>query len=215
MRLFRRTPKLPADRRPPLDPEERVLAWAVVDRQAGTVVATNRGLWLPEPVGPSTEPVGPSTVSEPVKLSTVSAPGGPEATAGPVAGSRRCGWHEVHKAVWSGRELTVTPAERIAERDGYQVVADLPARTFLLLEPGELPEQVRARVTKSVAYTAHHRLDGGGVRVVARRVSGVDGLTWTVRYDPGTPPDDPSVIATTDALIVAARAELPTAPSSS
>lgn len=171
MRLFRRTPKLPADRRPPLDPDERVLAWAAVADGAGTVVATNRGLWRSEPAGPA-----------------------------------RWGWHEIHKAVWSGRELAVTPAERVAERNGYLVTTDLPTRTFPLLEPGDLPEQVRARVTKSVAVTAHHRFDGGGVRVVARRVSGVDGLIWTVRHDPGTSMDDPAVIATTDELVTAARA---------
>lgn len=101
-------------------------------------------------------------------------------------GELRLGWHEVHKAVWSGQELTITPAEVVAERDGYAVVADRPVRSYRLPDPGDVPHQVRARVTRSVAYTAHHRLPGGGVRVVARRVSGVDGLTWTVRYDPGT-----------------------------
>jgi hypothetical protein len=39
-----------------------------------------------------------------------------------------------------------------------------------------------------VAYTSRHPLPGGGVLVVARRVPGSDGLRWTVRYDPGTPP---------------------------
>ena len=41
------------------------------------------------------------------------------------------------------------------------VVADCPAETYLLLDPGDLPHQVRARVTRSVAYTAHHPLPGG------------------------------------------------------
>lgn len=117
----------------------------------------------------------------------------------------RLGWHELHKAVWSGRELTVTPAERVAERDGYLVVADCPAQTYLLLDPDEVPHQVRARLTRSVAYTAHHDLAGGGARVVARRVSGVDGLTWTVRLDPGTDADDAAVLAETDQLVAAAR----------
>ena len=65
----------------------------------------------------------------------------------------RIGWHDVLKAVWSGRELTVTPADRVAERDGYLVVADCPAETYLLLDPGELPHQVRARVTRSVEHS--------------------------------------------------------------
>ncbi|MCW3817647.1 hypothetical protein ONA91_24640 [Micromonospora sp. DR5-3] len=117
----------------------------------------------------------------------------------------RIGWHDILKAVWSGRELTVTPAERVAERDGYLVVADCPAETYLLLDPGDLPHQVRARVTRSVAYTSHHPVPGGAGRIAARRVSGVDGLTWTVRYDPGTPADDEAVLAETDRLVAAAR----------
>jgi hypothetical protein len=119
--------------------------------------------------------------------------------------AERLGWHDILKAVWSGRELTITAAERVAERDGYLVVADRPAETYLLLDPGELPHQVRVRVTRSVAYTRHHPLPGGGGRIAARRVPGVDGLTWTVRYDPGTPADDSSVISETTRLVAAAR----------
>ncbi|MEU6074662.1 hypothetical protein [Micromonospora sp. NPDC047074] len=118
----------------------------------------------------------------------------------------RLGWHDILKAVWSGRELTVTPAERIAERDGYLLVADHPAESHLLLDPGELPHQVRERVTRSVAYTQHHPVPGGAGRVAARRVPGVDGLTWTVRLDPGTPTDDPEALAEIDHLVAAARA---------
>lgn len=163
MALFRRKPKLPADKRPALEPDERVSAWARASGD-GVVVATNRGLWLP--------------------------------------GQHRLGWHEIHKAVWSGRELVITPASVVEERAGYAVVADQPFLSTVLLDPGDVPDQVRTRVTRSVAYTEHHPLpEGGGVRVVARRVSGVDGLTWTARYDPGTPPDEAAV----DGLVEAAR----------
>ncbi|MGC4895286.1 hypothetical protein [Micromonospora sp. DT31] len=120
--------------------------------------------------------------------------------------AERLGWHDVLKAVWSGRELTVTPAEPLAERDGYLVVVDGPPETHLLVDPGDLPHQVRARVTGSVAYTVHHEVPGGAGRIAARRVSGVDGLTWTVRYDPGTPADDEAVVAETDRLVAEARA---------
>ena len=163
---LRRRPKLPAEFRPPLDPDERVLAWAAAgDEQA--VVATNRGVWLPE--------------------------------------RGRLGWHQIHKAAWSGRELRITPAEVAEERTGYTVLVDAPELTYLLLEPGELPDQVRTRVTRSVAYTAHHPLPTGGVRVVGRRVSGTDGLTWSVRYDAGTPGDAGPVVAMTDELVGGAR----------
>jgi hypothetical protein len=116
----------------------------------------------------------------------------------------RLGWHEIHKAVWSGRELTVTPAEVVADRNGFLEVADRPVERVLLLDAGTVPEQIRSRVTGSVSYTAHHQLHGGGVRVVARKVSGVDGLSWTVRYDPGTPVT-PAVLEETAALVAGIR----------
>jgi hypothetical protein len=172
--FLRRRPKLPADRRPALDPDERVLAWAWAGPEPGgpVVVTTNRGLWLPD--------------------------GG------------RLGWHEIHKAAWSGRELRVTPAEVAEQRDGYTVLVDAPTRAYLLLEPGEVPDQVRARVTRSVAYTTYHALPAGGVRVVGRRIGGTDGLSWAVRYDSGTPVDAEPVIQLTDELVGAAQ--LTTAP---
>ncbi len=166
MKLFRRRPSLPAESRPALEAEERVLAWSSCEQ--GVVVATNRGIWLP-------------------------------------AMAERLGWHEIHKAAWSGRELRIIPAEVAEEREGYTVLVDGPALTFLLLEPGELPDQVRSRVTRSVAYTTYHEFERGAVRVVGRRVSGRDGLTWAVRYDSGTPVNRQAVITATDALVGAAR----------
>jgi hypothetical protein len=167
--FLRRRPKLPAERRPPLDPDERVLAWAAAGEgaDAPVLVATNRGLWLPD--------------------------------------DGRLGWHEIHKAAWSGRELRITPAEVAENRADYAVLVDGPVRTYLLLDPGELPDQVRTRVTRSVAYTVHHALPVGGVRVVGRRVSGSDGLSWAVRYDSGTPVDVDAVVQLTGELVSAAR----------
>jgi hypothetical protein len=169
VKLFRRRPRLPAESRPPLEAEERVLAWCAVEPAPSVVVVTNRGLWLP----------GAAT---------------------------RLGWHEIHKAAWSGRELQITPAEVAEERDGYTVLVDGPVVTFLLLEPGEVPDQVRTRVTRSVAYTTHHLLGEGAVRVVGRRVTGRNGLSWAVRYDSGTPVDRPEVLEATDELVGAAQA---------
>ncbi len=169
MGWLRRHPPLPAAHRPPLAPDERVVAWS--DSDSGVLVATNLGVWLP----------GPSPV--------------------------RLGWHMIHKAQWDGEILVVTPAREVATREGYAVVADLPAVSFHLWEPRELPHQVRARVTRSVRYTAHHAVPGrGGLRVAARRVPGVDGLRWTVRYDPGVDPDDPAVAEVTAEIVERARA---------
>jgi len=122
-----------------------------------------------------------------------------------LPGRERLGWHDIHKAAWSGRELRVVPAEVAEVRDKYAVLVDAPPVSFLLLDPGEVPDQVRIRVTRSVAYTSHHALPQGGVRVVGRRVSGVDGLSWAVRYDSGTPVDSEPVIQVTDELVTAAQ----------
>jgi hypothetical protein len=123
-----------------------------------------------------------------------------------LPGGTRMGWHEIHKVAWSGRELVITPAEVAQERDGYTVQVDAPARGFLLLEPGELPDQVRTRVTRSVAYTSHHPLPpNGGVRVVGRRISGQDGLSWAVRYDARTAVDAEPIVEVTDQLVSSAR----------
>jgi hypothetical protein len=132
-----------------------------------------------------------------------------------LPGLNRLGWHEINKAAWSGRELRVTPAQVCEERDGYTVVADQPVIPLLLVEPGDLPHQVRTRVTGSVAYTVHYLLPaGGGVRVVARRVSGVDGLSWTVRYDVGASVTDPAVIGLTGELVARARHSAEPSPES-
>jgi len=158
--------RLPAARRPPLDRDERILAWA--EAPEGLLVATNLGLWLP---------VG-----------------------------ERLGWARIHKAAWSGSDMIITPAEVVTTIDGYEVVADQAPRRYTLADPGNVPHQVRTRVTRSVAYTAHHSLPtDGGVRVAARRVPGADGLTWTVRYDAGTDPDDPVVREATAELVTEAR----------
>lgn len=171
--LFRRGARLPADQRPPLDRDERLLAWST--SATGPLVVTNRGLWLP----------GRDT---------------------------RLGWHQVHKAVWSGETLVVTPAEAVSEHDGYAVVADGPAISLDLPDPGDVPDQVRTRVTRSVGYSMHHQLDGGGVRVVGRRVPGVDGLSWTVRYDAGTDTGAAGLPGRTAELVAAARAAVEQQP---
>jgi hypothetical protein len=128
-----------------------------------------------------------------------------------LPGRPRLGWHQIHKATWSGSRLTVVPSVPVGDgvgEDGsaYTVMADDAPVEVTLADPGNVPMSVRQRVTKSVAYTAHYPLPVGGVRVVARRVAGVDGVSWHVRYDDGTNITDPDVIAVT-AEIVAEAAE--------
>jgi hypothetical protein len=170
--VFGRRRKLPADLRPDLERDERVLAWAPV-AAGGAVVATNRGLWLP--------------------LDGTSA---------------RLGWHQVHKATWSDGVLTVIGASSAPLTPGsdIQVSTDSTPASFALPSPGDLPKRVRERVTASVAYTNLHQLPrGGAARIVARRISGRDGVSWFVRYEGPVAPDDPAVISATEGLVTAAR----------
>jgi hypothetical protein len=113
----------------------------------------------------------------------------------------RVGWHQVHKATWSGGRLTVVPAAQVDDGDGYAVMADDTPVVVGLTNPDNVPDEVRKRVTRSVVYTQHYELPGGGVRLVGRRVPGVNGLTWHVRYDEGTDAGDPEIVATTAALV--------------
>jgi hypothetical protein len=165
--------RLPADRRPALGPDERVVAWAWATGD-NVVVATNHGLWLP-------------------------------------GAGERVGWHEIHKATWSARQLTVVAGRELPGEDGeYTVTADLPPLTITLPDPDRLPEQVRVRVNKSIAHTSHHPLEEltgarGGVRVVGRRVPGVNGLRWTVRYDEGVDAAAPGVAEYTRELVAWAK----------
>jgi hypothetical protein len=175
--VFGRRRKPPANVRPALERNERVLAWArTTDGPAAAVVVTTLGLWLPGRDG-------------------------------------RLGWHQVHKATWSGAKLTVVPSRPVGdgvadEGSAYTVMADDAAVTVSLAEPDNVPATVRERVTKSIAYTAHHPLPGGGIRVVARRVAGVNGVAWHVRYDDGTDPADPEVVAATAELVADAAAPM-------
>ncbi|MFI5911373.1 hypothetical protein [Dactylosporangium sp. NPDC051541] len=168
MGLFKRR-RLPADRRPKLAPDERVVAWAGATGD-NIVVATNHGLWLP-------------------------------------GADERLGWHEIHKATWSGRQLAIIAAREVpVVDDAYAVMEDLPPLIVTLLDPDRVPEQVRVRVNKSIAHTSHHPLEEitgsrGGVRVVGRRVPGVNGLRWTVRYDEGVDPTVSGVVEHTRELV--------------
>jgi hypothetical protein len=124
-----------------------------------------------------------------------------------LPGSARLGWHEVHKASWSGRQLTVIPARELATLGEYAVMEDRAPVSVPLVEPDGVPEQVRTRVSRSVAYTIRQPLPSGGmVRVAARRVPGRDGLRWTVRYEAGAAPGgDTDTVAD---MVARARAAL-------
>jgi hypothetical protein len=127
-----------------------------------------------------------------------------------IPGHPRMRWHEIHKATWRDGTLTLVPAAvAAAPGDGYQVVDDTSPVSITLPLPGDVPKRVRERVTGSVAYTSHHPLPGGGAaRVVGRRISGRDGLAWSVRFEGGPDRDDPAVRSVTAELVAAAKASI-------
>jgi hypothetical protein len=115
---------------------------------------------------------------------------------------RRLSWHEIHKATWSDDVLTVIPGDEVEPG----VVADGTPIRLRLDDARDLPAEVRARVTRSVAHSTYHTLPGGGVRIIARRVPGVDGLTWVLRFDEAADRTDPSVRQRAADLLDEARA---------
>ncbi len=121
----------------------------------------------------------------------------------------RLGWHQIHKATWSPPRLTIIAAVLVEARPTYDVMADDAPVSVQLAEPDGVPEEVRRRVTRSVAQTFRQPLAGGGVRVVARRAPGVDGVRWHVRYDEGTDGTAPDVVAATDEIVSASETPPP------
>jgi len=140
-----------------------------------------------------------------------SAPGGAAVLATPLGlwmpgASERLPWHLVDKATWRDGVLTLVPAVDT----GGGVLQEQPARAVRLETPRDLPDTVRVRVQKAIAFTRHHPLPGQrrGVRVVGRRVPGGDGVSWQLVFDPGVDRDDPAVRTAVTAYLDQARAEL-------
>ena len=121
----------------------------------------------------------------------------------------RLPWHLIDKATWRSDVLTIIPA--VDSGDG--VLIEQPPRSVRLEQPRDIPQTVRVRVEKAIAFTRHHPLTEGsgvrrGVRVVGRRVPGEDGVSWQMVFDAGIDRDDPTVRAAASAYVDQARAEL-------
>lgn len=124
----------------------------------------------------------------------------------------RLPWHLIDKVIWRSDTLTLIPA--VDAGDG--VLIEQPPRSVWLEQPRDIPQTVRVRIEKAIAFTRHHPLPGAeggagprhGVRVVGRRVAGRDGVSWQLVFDPGVDRDDPAVRAAAAAYVDQARAEL-------
>lgn len=95
---------------------------------------------------------------------------------------RRIGWHLVSKATWSGRFLTIIEADEVGTDGTAVVIADRQPRQVALPEPGNIPELVHQRVTRTVL---HSERNAAGDIVVRRRVPGRDGVQVQVRRAAG------------------------------
>ena len=123
----------------------------------------------------------------------------------------RLPWHLIDKVIWRSNTLTLIPAVD----SGGGVLVEQPPRSVRLEQPRDIPQNVRARIEKAIAFTRHHPVPGAegagvrrGVRVVGRRVPGQDGVSWQLVFDPGVDRDDPAVRAAASAFVDQARAEL-------
>lgn len=115
-----------------------------------------------------------------------------------LPGGVRLAWPDVERATWKRPVLTVWG---IAEVEGTG-----PRHEVEVVDEGDLPQAVRTRVTGSVGWSSHSRLQPeGGVRVVGRRRPGTEGLDWQMVFDRGTDPADPAVRAQAQRLLDSAR----------
>jgi hypothetical protein len=146
------------------DPEERVLAWGVLARDEGWLVATSAGL---RTVRPDPDPA--------------SAPG-------------VLRWYEIGSARWQatadgGGSFTVVPLAEV--EPGVQT--RLPATRYVLADRGDLPAVVRRRVDQTVVASRRSPLpNGGSVLLVARRIPGQAAREWTVVFDDEADRNDPA-----------------------
>lgn len=111
----------------------------------------------------------------------------------------RLEWADVERAVWRRPVLTVTEVAA--------VVGTGPVHRVTLGEQdGDVPAAVQAKVTTSVAWSTHVRLQpAGGVRVVGRRRPGRDLLEWQLVFDADTDPADPRLRAQAEHVLAGAR----------
>lgn len=120
----------------------------------------------------------------------------------------RLAWHLIDRATWKDGVLTLVPA--VDTGDG--VLAEQTPRAVRVTVPRDLPNTVRVRVQKAIAFTRHHPLPVAGprrgVRVVGRRVPGRDGVSWQLVFDPGVDSADPAVREAAAAYVEQAKAEI-------
>lgn len=117
-----------------------------------------------------------------------------------LPGGTMLAWDQIERVQWVRPILRLTElTEREHSGREHEVSLDLDQET-------ELPEAVKARVTASVAWSSHIKLQpAGGVRLVGRRRVGMEILDWQLVFDRDTDPADPALRAQAEAHLAAAR----------
>lgn len=116
-------------------------------------------------------------------------------------GARRVAWSSMGKATWTEPVLTFTAVDQRG-RIGSPTTVELA-------EPGDLPAAVHDRVTASVVISQRVDLLGrGSALMVARRDSDDAAIRWSVVFDAGLDPSDPSLRQAADEALVNLRAAL-------
>jgi hypothetical protein len=144
------------------DPDERVLAWGVLSREAGWLVATSRGL--------RTVPATGATATD------------------DVLRWHEVGHARWSSGEEGGGVFVVTPLAEV--EPGVQ--ARQPELRHALADSGDLPATIRRRVDETVVASQRASLPGGGgVLLVARRIPGQPAREWTVVFDDDADRSDP------------------------
>lgn len=110
-------------------------------------------------------------------------------------------WSAIERVSWRRPHLLVVESNEMVGAGVHRSIelADGPYAT-------DLPTVVRSRVTASVAWSRHERLEpSGGVRIVGRRQPGSEVLDWQLVFDEGTPMADPFVREHAEKLLQGAR----------
>ena len=109
-------------------------------------------------------------------------------------------WDGIERAHWETPALDVIElTEHAGSGRRHHVELDLAHDT-------DLPAVVRSRVSASVAWSSHVRLQPrGGVRIVGRRRPGMEVLDWQLVFDADTDPTDQDLRAQAEQHLASAR----------
>ena len=127
------------------------------------------------------------------------------AAGGPGPVETRIPWEQVEDADWDRDDSRL----RIREIGAYG--EPRPSYVFVMpeVEPGDLLQLIRERVSASVVLQRGHLVDGKrGFKVVGRRSPSGGPISWMYEYDEGVDPADPVVAEAAAGLLRRAREDV-------